>query len=161
MTSISHNTSYLCRPQHLFTSAKHLFTSATTSLYIGQCCDLHQPQHLSFTSATTSIYVGQYIYLHRPKHLFTLASAVTCIGHNTFYLCRPQHLFTSAKTLVYIGQCCDLHWPQHLSFASTKILTCTGQNTGHNTSMCQEKYMPASATTQACVSKNTGLCKQK
>ena len=116
VTCISHNTSHLRRPQHLF-------MSANTSIYVGQCCDLH------------------------------------C--HNASYLCQPQHLFTSAKTLVYIGQCCDLHWPQHLSFASTKILACTGQNTGHNTSMCQEKYMPASATTQACVSKNTGLCKQK
>ena len=51
-----------------------------TLVYVGQCCDLHQPQQLSFTLVTTSIYVGQN----------------TC-------LCRPQHLsFTSAKTSLYV-----------------------------------------------------------
>ena len=150
---VGHNT-YLHWPQYLF-------TSANTVTYVGHnTTHLHWPKHL-FTLATTPAYVGHNTsHLRQPKHLFTSAKTLVYVGQRCD-LHRPKHFFTSPKTLVYVGQCCDLHWPQHLSFASTKILTCTGQNTGHNTSMCQEKYMPASATTQACVSKNTGLCKQK
>ena len=115
----------------------HVICLARAVACIGHNTCLCRPQHL-FTSATTPAYVSQCFDLHRPQHLS----------------------FTSATTPIYIGQCCDLHQPQHLSFASTIILAFTGHNTGHNTSMCQQKYMPASATTQACCSKNTGLCKQ-
>ena len=70
--------------------------------------------------------LGQGCGLHCTQHLPTLAATPACVGHNTSHLHRPKHLFTSAKTLVYVGQCCDLHWPQHLSFTSAK----TSHNTG-------------------------------
>ena len=99
---------------------------------VGHNTCLHRPQHCD---------------LCQPQHLFTLATIPVYVGHNTTHLRWPIHLFMSTTTPAYIGQCCDLHWPQHLSFVSTKILACTGQNTGHNTSMCQQKYWPALATT--------------
>ena len=71
------------------------------------------------------------------------------IGHNTC-LRRPVLWPASATTpLIYIVHNIYLRRPkqQHLSFVSTKILACTGQNTGHNTSMCQQKYWPVPATT--------------
>ena len=94
---IGHNTC-LCRPQHLF-------TSATTPAYVGQCFDLRRPQHLSFTSATTSIYVGQNTCLCRPQHLLTSASAVTCIGHNTSHLCQQRYWPAPAKIQVTTIAC--------------------------------------------------------
>ena len=112
-------------------------------VYVGQRCDLHQPQYLP-TLATTSantgtcightpVYVGHNTCLRRPElwsvsttHLFTSANTGTCIGHITcIYICRPQYLFTSARAVTCIGHNMCLRRPQHL-FTSANTGTCVG-----------------------------------
>ena len=123
-------------------------TSAKTLVYVGQCCDLHWPQHLTFASTkilactchNTGHNIGHNIYLHRPKHLFMSASAVTCIGHNTSHL-RPQRYWpepakTQVTTLACINKNTCLHRLQYRPAAVkilacvNKIVACAGQNTG-------------------------------
>ena len=113
LTCIGHNTC-LCRPQRRPTLGP---ASATIPVYVGQNCDLHQPQYLA-TSATTSVYIGQHWDLRQPQHLYTSATIPVYVGQNCD-LHWPQYLATSATTSVYISQHWDLrrphncpsHWP--------------------------------------------------
>ena len=84
-------------------------------VYVGQRCDLHQPQYLptsATTLANTGTCIGQSCGLCRPQHLFTSANTGTCIGHITC-------IYMSATIPVYVGQSCDLHRPQYVPMSAT------------------------------------------
>ena len=84
-------------------------------VYVGQSCDLHQPQYLptsATTLANTGTCIGQSCGLCRPQHLFTSANTGTCIGHITC-------IYMSATIPVYVGQSCDLHRPQYVPTSAT------------------------------------------
>ena len=134
VTCIGHNTC-LRRPQHLFTSAttpvyicwpQYLFMLARAVTFIGHNTCLRRPT-LGTASATTPVYICQ------PQYLFTLARAVTCIGHN-MCLRQPQHLFMSANTGTCVG---------HI------IVPATGQWHSRLGTVCQSREWKQSAQCSA------------
>ena len=98
-------------------------------VYVGQRCDLHQPQYLptsATTSANTGTCVGHNTCICRPQYLFTSARAVVDTDHN-ICLRRPtlgpasatSPVYMSATIPVYVGQSCDLHRPQYVPTSAT------------------------------------------
>ena len=112
-------------------------------VYVGQSCDLHQPQYLPMSATTlanTGTCIGHNTCIRRPQYLFMSARAVVCVDHNIclrwptlgpasatspVYICRPQYLFMSARAVTCIGHNMCLRQPQHL-FTSVNTGTCVG-----------------------------------